>query len=418
MRKLIRVFRSDTDTLGLDAGIELTVSFLPVNLKRHCTHFHQGTINSDLNSGSPQGFGMAPATFQNNTRSTASVAYLSSPPANLTIITETRVNKILFSNNKIATGVLTSNGEAYLASKEVILSAGAFNSPAILLRSGIGPKADLGALSIPVVHDLPSVGKNLRDHCLVTTTILRKQRDLHLPPDFDPHGTTGIQAPMAFLSSPSIKNSAEFAALPSLTRTYLQKVPSYEVAMTPLPLAGILPEREGAEIFSFMTAILNAQSSGTVTISSLDPKASPVIDPKYLSHPYDQRVAIESLRDLVAYSKLSTFQPHTESVLEGPEGEDDAALLKHAKKSLQPVWHFSGTCRMGKEGDDDENWVVDADFKVRGVSGLRVVDMSVMPLMTNNHTMATAYLVVGFSRFLFLWHCTNNIRAKLLQRRS
>lgn len=156
-----------------------------------------------------------------------------------------------------------------------------------------------------------------------------------------------------------------------------------------------MPERENAEVISFLTVVLNAQSTGTVTISSSDPKDDPVVDSNYLSHPYDQRVAIEGLRSLLAFSNVSTFQAQTEARIEGPDGEDDEALLEHAKRSVQPVWHFGGTCRMGKVGDGDESWVVDREFRVRGVEGLKVVDLSVMPLMINNHTQATAYLVVS-----------------------
>lgn len=344
---------------------------------------------------------MSLSNFQNSLRSTAATSYLSSPPPNLTILVETTVDKVLFNEAKTVIGVVTAAGETYLANKEVILSAGAFNSPAILLRSGIGPRSDLEKLSIPLTHALPSVGQNLKDHCLTTTTLLLKPRQ---NPGFN-HGTTGIQVPMAFLSSPTIKSSQEFLALSPSTQRFLAKVPSYEFATTPFPLAGIMPESAEAEIVSFLTVVLNAQSSGRVTISSTDPNDDPVVDPNYLSHPYDQRVAIEGLRALVAFSKMSAFETQAEKRVEGPDGDDDESLLLHAKRSVQPVWHFGGTCRMGKVGDEDESWVVDREFRVRGVRGLRVVDLSVMPLMTNNHTQATAYLVVSYADgdLVFMW---------------
>jgi choline dehydrogenase-like flavoprotein len=342
-----------------------------------------------MNSGDPTGFGMAPTSYSNGLRSTASTSYLSSPPSNLSIITDSPVAKILFDNSKKAVGIQTIAGETYHASKEVVISAGAIDTPKILLLSGVGPEKELARFSIPVIRQSPGVGQHLIDHALVTTTLLRKDRNL--PIDHDFHGTTGMQAPMAWLSNTVVKASKEFQDLDEDTKQHLLKVPTYEFLTTPVNLAQYQPERENAELITFFIANMNSLSEGSVTLASADPNVAPVIDLNYLSHPYDRRVFIEGLRKLIEFSKMPAFEAVTEKRVEGPDGDSDEALLEHCKKVIGPVWHFGGTCRMGK----DEESVVDKEFKVRGVKGLRVVDHSVAPLMTNNHTQTTAYLIVS-----------------------
>lgn len=116
-----------------------------------------------MNSGDPTGFGLAPTTYYKGLRTTGATAYLSAPPNNLTILSESFVSRVLFDESKIAVGVETLSGKTYLANKEVIVSAGALTSPKILLLSGVGPAAELAKLSIPIVHDLQTVGKNMID---------------------------------------------------------------------------------------------------------------------------------------------------------------------------------------------------------------------------------------------------------------
>jgi choline dehydrogenase-like flavoprotein len=109
-------------------------------------------------------------------------------------------------------------------------------------------------------------------------------------------------------------------------------------------------------------------------------------------HPYDKRVAIEALRCPTEFSEVPAFEKVTARRIEGPsKNADDVTLWEHCKKAVAPVWHFAGTCKMGRDGD--EAAVVDKEFRVKGVEGLRVVDLSVLPVLPNNHTQSTAYLV-------------------------
>jgi len=368
---------------------------------------YQMKINGDTNSGDPIGWGLQPSTFYNGLRSTAASAYLSSPPVNLTIKVNSIVCQVLFDDSKTAIGVKTLSGETYQASNEVILSAGSLDTPKILLLSGVGPADELSDLSIPVVEDLPNVGKNMKDHCCVTTTLLFKPdapapevpagiEDSSRPiSELDPLLQVGLEAPMAWFSSPIVKSSAEFAALDEKTRARLDKVPSYELLTINLPIGTDLPPiafESSSKVLTFVAAVMNAQSSGSVTLASSDPTAQALVDVNYLSHPYDQRVVIESLRSITAMSEVPSLAAITEKRIEGPPSDaDDETILEHCKKSVSPVWHFASTCKMGRDGD--ETSVVDTRFRVRGVQGLRVVDLSVAAVLPNNHTQSTAYLI-------------------------
>lgn len=134
---------------------------------------------------------------------------------------------------------------------------------------------------------------------------------------------------------------------------------------------------------------MNPQSRGTVTLASSNPLDAPIIDPKFLSHPFDQRTMIEGTKKLVELLGAPIFASATTERL-GPVDGSDEAILDHAKKNCRSSWHMSCTVSMGK---DKESACVDNEFRVFGVEGLRVVDLSVCPFVTNNHTQSTAYVV-------------------------
>lgn len=203
--------------------------------------------NPDINSGNPIGMGLGASTMYKGARTTAS-AYLQNAPSNLTIITAAPVAKVLISG-KTARGVITTDGTEFKATKEVILSGGAINSPQILMLSGIGPADELKEHGISIVHDLPHVGKNLQDHCFSTATILQKEgtndrmayetdekAKAAAKEQFEKDGT-GLLAqlycgtPMAWLKNENILNSPEFAALPESVQNHIRKptVPTLEL---------------------------------------------------------------------------------------------------------------------------------------------------------------------------------------------
>ncbi|KAI4157202.1 MAG: hypothetical protein LQ342_008469 [Letrouitia transgressa] len=138
-------------------------------------------------------------------------------------------------------------------------------------------------------------------------------------------------------------------------------------------------------------ACMGTQSLGQVTLRSKDPKEPALFDPSFLSHPYDRRVAIEAVREALAFLNSPTLAEHQDYIVDGPEDGSDEEILKFVKRNGISMWHMCGTVKMGKP--DDRETCVDKDFKVVGLQGLRVVDMSVAPMLPHAHTQAIAYLV-------------------------
>jgi choline dehydrogenase-like flavoprotein len=204
--------------------------------------------NPDINSGNPIGMGMGPSCIYNGTRNSASTAYLSSVPPNLTIELNSPVAKVLLSGDS-ATGVRTIDGRQFHARKDVILSGGALNTPQLLMLSGIGPADELERHNIPVLHHHPQVGKNLQDHCFSTATLLQKPgpqsrgafefsegpkqvaREQFLKDGTGPFSQIYNPCPMGWFKLDAVFNSSEFNALPSHIQEFHHRptVPMMEI---------------------------------------------------------------------------------------------------------------------------------------------------------------------------------------------
>jgi choline dehydrogenase-like flavoprotein len=183
--------------------------------------------NKDINAGDPIGLGMGTVTCYQGKRVTAVSAYLSTTPSNLTIVTGALASKLVL-EGKMVKGVETVDGRAFSAVSEVIVCAGALNSPQLLLLSGIGPGDELKKHGIPVLHELPAVGKNLQDHCFSTVGVVVKHS-----PEFEEEQTPLSPSPMAFLKSASALTSPEYHQLPWQVHRHLQAptVPNFEMAL-------------------------------------------------------------------------------------------------------------------------------------------------------------------------------------------
>ncbi|KAA8650289.1 hypothetical protein EYZ11_001350 [Aspergillus tanneri] len=363
--------------------------------------------NLDQNSGNPLGMGLVINSSHKGQRVTAS-DLLRGAPDNLTIVTETPVQRVLLQARK-AVGV-ESRGKKYLASKEVILTAGSLDTPKILMHSGIGPAEQLQKFQIPVVKALPAVGQGLRDHLFAPLCFQRK------PETNDRNAFFGNQAAMdaameqwkkdgtgpwaryscqlaaGWFKSDRVTASAEFQVLPLQVQEFLncETVPHYEL-LTHFPLHLISPEFTKDYSYLCTTVFLmNEQSSGEVQLQSSNPDDPLLFNPKFLSHPFDRRACIDIYRHALEVYKHESFTKDTISILIGPASESDDDILEHWKNTLGSSWHMTGTVKMGKP--DAVDAAVDSKFRVFGVSNLRIGDMSVVPVLTNNHTQATAYV--------------------------
>lgn len=234
-----------------------------------------------------------------------------------------------------------------MAEKEVILCAGAVDSPKLLLLSGIGKAVELEAHGIKIVHDLPGVGKNLQDHALVQMTVqvdgalsdrhtfendpegMIRAREVWLKDGSGPlshhHGSLLV----GFLKLPALQESEDFKALDAETREYLCRptVPLFEMVAGTPPLPVIFPSAADKPYLSWIAILLNAQSRGEVTLRSADPNDAPLINPRYLEHPYDRKALLESIRETMRFQQHSALGKYFQGYVHGPKSMSDEDIL-------------------------------------------------------------------------------------------
>jgi choline dehydrogenase len=353
---------------------------------------------SDYNVGSYEGVRYLEQTAHKGRRWSTAVGYLRAARRrpNLSIETKALVSRVLI-EHKVAKGVefLKDGGRREArAAREVIICAGAVQSPQILELSGIGNASLLGDLGIPVVTDLRAVGENVIDHlqtrCTYETNLAITINDVMR--SFWRRMAIGMQyvltrsGPMAGTSSTAHAITRTSSNLPRpdvMIRIYhISGKDRYSRS----PGAGIDPF-SGFSIGGFQ---LHPFSRGSIHIRSRDPKAYPRIDPGYFVDERDRKVAVAMLRIVRNIASQRSFQPYiVRETRPGPEVVDDAAILDYARSCGQTSWHTVGSCRMGSADDS----VVDARLRVHGIERLRVADASVMPTIVSSNTNAAAIMI-------------------------
>ncbi|MFZ4409638.1 MAG: GMC family oxidoreductase, partial [Paracraurococcus sp.] len=318
---------------------------------------------ADLNAPEGEGISCNPINSRNGQRVTTNDGYLEPARgrANLEIRGGALVDRVTFEGRR-ATGVRVRFGDVWeeIAAREVVLCAGAIHSPTILMRSGIGPAAALAALGIPVLHDLPAVGQHFMDH-----PILRAS--LALRPEHVARGADARHTNCCLTYSSGLAGGGE--------RDMIM------IAYNHRGLAGDRPAASGA----IGVALYDAFSRGAVTLASADPEAQPIVEENMLADARDRLRLRDGVRRLAALcarpeiAGLATAITFGDSALSMPEAAalpDDAldALMLAEASDIQ---HAAGTCRM--TAYEDPRGVVDPDLCVRGVTGLRVADASIMP---------------------------------------
>lgn len=280
------------------------------------------------------------------------------------------------------------------------------------MHSGLGPKSQLGQFNIPVVKDIPAVGKGLRDHMFCPLVYARKDGDTDRASfygdqekmdealkQWQKDSSTGpwtkfaCELGIGWFKLPNLVASEEFKALPLSEQAYLKSetVPHYEI-ITHFPVHWFIPDfpKENLNYSCLLVFYGNAQSRGEVMLQSADPNVPLKFDPRFLADPFDRRAAIESLRDAYRIVRHEGYAKNNVSMIAGPTGDSDEDLLAYWRQTISSSWHMTGTLKMGKRGEPDA--VVDSDFKVMGVENLRVADMSVVPVLVSGHTQAVAYV--------------------------
>lgn len=342
-----------------------------------------GPLNSTLR-GDETGVALVSVNQRGGKRVSAASAYLA--PArhrsNLVVATDAMVERILLEGGE-ATGVAYRRGRTQheaSASREVIVAAGALNSPQLLMCSGVGPGALLRSLDISVHVDRPAVGENLQDH-LTSGIAVGARRKVSLA------RAQTLGAVLQYLISkrgPLTSNVAEgYGFIKSDERLEL---PDLELLFVPS-----LFINEGLDIprehgMTLATVLLQPASRGRVTIASPDPSVAPLIDPRYLSDSegLDASRLRFGIQTCIMISEAKSLAKEITGLVQ-PVGPLDATTVETSLRHFaQTLYHPVGTCRMG----NDDHAVVDAELRVRGVRGLRVVDASVIPTIPRGHTHA------------------------------
>jgi choline dehydrogenase len=349
----------------------------------------------DFNRGDNEGCGYFQVNQTRGVRWTAAKGFLRPVQGrpNLRILTHAQATALEFDGAR-ATGVkLRINGrEARVAAaREIVLAAGAVNSPHLLQLSGIGPAEWLGELGIPVRHALDGVGRNLQDHLQIRcaykvegiATLNERANSLF--------GKIGMGLEyLLFKRGPLTMAPSQLGAFAKSDRALA--TPDLEYHVQPLSLDRFGEPLHPFPAFTASVCHLRPTSRGEIRAKSADPFAVPAIRPNYLSTEEDRRVAAEAIRltrRIVAQPALEKFKP--DEFRPGAEFVDTAALAEAAGRIGTTIFHPVGTCKMGPEGDSGA--VVDAKLRVRGLQGLRVADASIMPAITSGNTNAPTLMI-------------------------
>ncbi|WP_317925456.1 GMC family oxidoreductase [Cupriavidus sp. TA19] len=349
----------------------------------------------DFNQGDNFGVGYFEVNQRRGIRWNTAKAFLrrASERPNLTIVTGAQVSALTFDGRR-CTGVQYVGGgqpHAAAARHEVILSAGAVNTPQLLELSGIGQPERLRELGIDVRHALPGVGENLQDHLQLRTVVkVNGVRTLNTR-------AASLWGKLCIGVEYAFNQSGPMSMAPSQLGAFARSDPSQarpnvEYHVQPLSLDKFGDPLHAFNAFTASACNLRPTSRGSVHARSADFRDAPVIAPNYLSTDEDRRVAADSLRltrRIVASPALAPYQP--EEYLPGPAFQTDEELAEAAGSIGTTIFHPVGTCKMGR--GDDGTAVVDSRLRVFGVEGLRVVDASVMPLITSGNTNSPTIMI-------------------------
>ena len=347
----------------------------------------------DFNAEDNEGFGYRQLTIKNGRRHSTAAAFLK--PArnrpNLTVITDGLVNRVLL-EGKRAVGIELKYGSAtrrISANREVILSGGAVGSPMILLRSGIGPASELAKHGIAVLHELPGVGRNFHDHSAVSITVSSPTTvsyaiTLRKLPWVAWNIARYLFTQRGFMAGNMIEGGGFVKTDPRLDRTDMQ--------------FGFMPglrKPDGSFInagygYTLAAMMLRPKSRGTVTLSGSKADDRPLIDPNFFAEPDDLEVMLKGVKLARRMLDAPSFDKYRgEEMKPGAAVQSDDQLRQFIRDTASTVYHPVGTCKMGQHTDA----VVDAQLRVRGIDGLRVVDASIMPTVIGGNTNAPTIMI-------------------------
>ncbi len=344
--------------------------------------------NDDFSGPRQAGVGFHQVTQRNGQRCSTADAYLKpigSRP-NLTVLTHTIATRLVIDHSRVVGVDCVRHGvhQHIIAQREVILACGAIASPQLLMLSGIGPADQLTPLGIPVVEDLPGVGQNLQDHLGVLLTYHCTQ----------PVSLVNAEKPgsilryLLFKQGPLTSNISEGGAFVS-TRPDLP-APDLQIGFVPAYAQNRDLPRPAGHFFSIGCTFLRPLSRGYVGLRSSDPTTPPIIQPNYLSQADDLLPMVSGFKLCRQFIQATAFAPFRGAEVDpGIEIQSNDAIVEYIRGSSMTVDHPVGTCKLGA----DSMAVVDAELRVRGINGLRIVDASIMPTLVSGNTNAPVIMI-------------------------
>jgi choline dehydrogenase len=348
-------------------------------------------LNEDFNGARQEGVGHYQVTQREGRRCSAAVAYLDPARSrpNLRIATNSLVERVLIECGRATAVEYRRNGKRHVArcEGEILLCAGAVNSPQLLMLSGIGPADHLRELGIDIAVDLPAVGANLQDHLDVCTLYKSRQAVTY---DFNVIQEAGVA--LRYLLSkrgPGVSNVAEAGAFLCSSHA-VDGRPDIQLHFVPAQLDDHGRHRLPGHGFTLHACYLRPRSRGRIRLRSARCDDAPLIFANYLREPGDLAVLLEAARRSREILGSAPFDAYRGAeVFPGAEASSDADLTRFIREKAETIYHPVGTCRMGT----DAHAVVDAALRVHGISALRVIDASIMPTIVSGNTNAPTLMI-------------------------
>ena len=350
-------------------------------------------INTDFNGASQEGVGMYQVTHKNGERHSAAKAYLTphlSRP-NLQVITEAHTSKILIENQRAVGVEFLSKGQQrqLRTTREVLLSAGALQSPQILMLSGIGPTAHLQAHGITPLLDLPGVGQNLHDHMDVVQMLTGPQLNdaIGISLSGAVRLLRGISQWRNQRTGMLTSNVAEVGGF--IKGEASEATPDLQLHFVVAKIVNHARTLVWGHGVSCHVCVLRPLSRGSIRLASADPRAAPLIDPNFLGEPDDLLRLIKGfklMRKLLQQPALASLGAESQH---SARAQSDQEIAQFIRNNGDTIYHPVGSCRMGTGSMD----VVDARLRVHGIAALRVVDASIMPSIISGNTNATTIMI-------------------------
>jgi len=348
--------------------------------------------NADFNGAEQEGVGLYQLTQKNGERWSAAAAFLTPNLGrpNLAVRTEARATRVAFEGARAVGVEYRCRGALSVvrARREVVLSAGALQSPQLLLLSGVGDGEELRGMGIPVVAHVPGVGRNLRDHVDFVMAYRSRRKDLIglMPGDV----VNAIRSSLRY----RLQRRGIFTSNVAEAGGFIKSLPGLAAPDLQLHFCIGILESHGRKLhanrgFSTHVCALRPKSAGRVTLQGADPLAAPLIDPAFYAHPDDLETMVRGFKVARAIMDSPLLAPHRGKDLftEGVRTDDE--IRDVLRRRSDTIYHPVGTCRMGT----DEMAVVDPQLRVRGVAGLRVVDASIMPTLIGGNTNAPTIMI-------------------------